>query len=71
MFILCIYFIRTRNMRKRRTIIKEVEVDRGTAAKSVPIPISYFIDISIYLQKRFEGHRRTVRYHYPYIYIYI
>lgn len=35
--ILCIYCTLVRNMRKRLAIVKEVEVDRGTAAKSVPI----------------------------------
>jgi len=54
--ILCIYCTHhVRNMRKRLAVVKEVEVDRGTAAKSVPI--SY-----IYIQKHFEGHR-TVPYH--------
>lgn len=36
--LLCIYCMCVRNiMRKRRAIVKEVEVDRGTAAKSLPI----------------------------------
>jgi len=49
------YLLYVRNTQKRRSIVKEVEVDRETVAKSVPI-------LAKYIQKHFEGHR-TARYH--------